>query len=538
VNVAIALDNQLRERTAKALDRLAARSLGYDATEDIGRRRATRSDTRAEDAVLPSAKRKQMVGTARDVVRNYVTASWMIRSHLNYVARFAFQARTKNDALDERLAELVRWASKPRNFEVTGRFSLNAGLRIKEARKIIDGDVFTIKLSSGMVQIVEGDRVRNPVGGVPEDLGVAASDCIQGVVVSPGGRMRAVIVCKRNDAGGYVFERLVQARNVWHEAYHETTFRVDCVRGITPLAPTLNTQQDIYEGLDLAMAKAKVAQMFGLTIFREKLEQHEGWAPAPADETAETEGESPSDDSDAGTVDATDDDRYDVDPGAGPFKLELEPGDRAEFLSTRTPENELLEAMRFATDMSLKALDIPYSFYDAAKANYYNRKADIQQYQDSADAKRESNRTWLDEWLLWKLRLWVLNGTLVLPDGWTVEKVADRCEWLPTGMPWVDKLRDMKADAMAIGLNLDSELRAARRNGDDCYQLAGERMDLEEWILAERKRRGLPALVAPGGGPVDEPVGGGSDAGGDGSADGKKKKVNITDTEDEGDDDA
>jgi len=536
VSVAIAQDNRVREATAKALERLAARRFGYDATEDIGRRQKTRTDTRAEDHVLPSGKRKQMVGTARDVVRNYVTAAWMIRSHLNYVARFAFQARTKNDALDKRLDELVRWASKPRNFEVTGRFSLAASLRMKEARKVIDGDVFTIKLSSGMVQIVEGDRVCNPVGGLPADSGIDPQTCIQGVVVSPGGRMRAVVVCKRNDAGGYTFERLVPAKNIWQEAYYETTFRVDQVRGISPLAPALNTLQDIYEGLDLAMAKAKVAQMFGLIFYREKVEQHEGWAAAAAAESAATEEQAPSDDKDAGTVDATDDDRYDVDPGSGPFKLELEEGDRAEFLSTKTPESELLDAMRFTTDLSLKALDIPYSFYDPSKANYYNRKADIQQYQDSADAKREANRSWLDEWFLWKLRLWVLSGTLVLPEGWTVEQVADLCTWLPTGMPWVDKLRDMKADQLAIQMNLDNEVRAARRNGDDAYEIASEGLDFQKWLMDERAKRGLPLLVAPAAdGEADPPAG---DGGGQKDKPGKKKKVTITDTQDEGDDDA
>ena len=65
-------------------------------------------------------------------------------------------------------------------------------------------------------------------------------------------------------------------------------------------------------------------------------------------------------------------------------------------------------------------------------------------------------------------------------------------------MPWVDKLRDMKADQLAIDSNLDSEVRVARRSGQDAYEIARERMDYEQWLNAERAKRSLPALPAPG----------------------------------------
>ncbi|MCJ7543970.1 MAG: phage portal protein [Phycisphaerae bacterium] len=488
-----------RDRKGGILSRLvsAARvvAFGYDATEDTGRRRSTPSALTAEDRVLPSAKRKKLIATARDVIRNYCTAAWMVRCHLDYVSRFSFQARTGNDALDDRIEELIGWASERRNFDVSQRFSRSKAMRISEARRVLDGDIGWAKLSSGGIQLIESDRIRTPERAAllgdykPEDF-------THGVLCNKWGRIEAVCICRRGQTGsGYEFERIIPARNFWLHVYWDSTYRVDQVRGISPLAPALNTLKDVYEGLDYAMAKAKVAQMFGLAIFRQNVQrQGEGWGTAqvgvdnpPEDEEAQSAG--------AGEQ-AGDTERYEVDPGAGPFKLELEDTDRAEFLSTNTPETQLLAAMAFATDLSLKALDIPYSFYDSSKVNYYGQKADIQKYENSAHSKREDNQGLLDDWARWRLQLLVLEGTLVLPGEITVDDLD--WEWIPAAMPWVDKLRELKGDVLALDNNLDSEIRIARSRGQDAYEIAGERMDFEEWVRGERDRRKLPPMPAPG----------------------------------------
>lgn len=466
-----------------------ARRFGYDAVDDAKRRRRpARTDLRSEEHILPSAQRRKIVATARDVVRNHATAAWMIRCHLDYVTRFEFQCRTGDEALDAAIETFIWRAGLRGNFDVGGRYGLPKALRISEARRVIDGDVFWAKLAGGRVQLIEGDRIRTPHGGLPE--GYAPADFVEGVQVSAGGRLQAVCVCARNDSGGYAFERILPARNVWQHACWDTTYRVDQVRGVTPLSTALATLQDIYEGIDLAFAKAKVAQMFGLSIYRQELAEREGWGSTLAETTdADRDG-----DDDATGEPAADSDRYEIDPGAGPFKLELEPGDRAEFLSTNTPETELLSFLAFTTDLSIKSLDIPSSMWDSKKANYYGQKADIQKYENSAKSKREDNQQLLDEWTAWRLRLAILGAALELPGRMTLKDVL--WEWIPTGMPWIDKLRDMKADQLALQIGSDSEIRIARRAGQDAYELARERMDYEAFVRDERTRRGLPPLAA------------------------------------------
>lgn len=502
-----ALDN-----TVAALERLSSGAAGgYDAVEDRRRRRPPRIDLRSEDRILHPVPRQKLVATARDVIRNYCTAAWMVRCHLDYVSRFTFQSRTGDDALDAAIEAAIWRASQRNAFDATGRFGLAKALRISEARRVLDGDIWWTKLASGRVQMVESDRVRMPAGGFPIEAGVATADLvnwIHGVEVSEGGRIRNICICRRrrDSVGGYEFERIVPSKNVWQHACFDANYRVDQVRGISPLAPALNTLRDIYEGIDLAMAKAKVAQMFGLVFFKQKMEAAEGWAVNRSteftDDAVSGSGTDPDADND-GLDDATgepapDTDRYEVDPGEGPFKIELERGDDAKFLTTNTPEGELLDFMKFTTDLSLKALDIPYSFYDTSAANYYGRKADIQQYENSARAKRDDNGELLDSWTFWRLQLMVLDGSLILPGAMTVNDLS--WDWVPGGMPWVDKLRDMKADQMAIEMGQDSVVRAARRNGNDAREIAVEQMDHEAWLIAERAKRGLPPMADPGAG--------------------------------------
>jgi len=93
--------------------------------------------------------------------------------------------------------------------------------------------------------------------------------------------------------------------------------RFDQVRGVSPMAAGVNTLRDTYEGFDYALAKMKVSQLFGLAFFREKSD--------PVDQP------SPSDDDGAG---------YEVDFGRGPVLLDLDPGDRAEFLESKSPATE------------------------------------------------------------------------------------------------------------------------------------------------------------------------------------------------------
>ena len=334
---------------AKSLYRFANGN-GYDAVAAKNRRQAPTGILRSEDGENNPADRRKLLSAGRDVNRNFALAAWMIRRHLDYVSTFNFQAKTGNPDLDDSLERLMRWWSNPYNCDVTSRFSLSKMIRLLEMRRVIDGDIFVIKLRDGTLQVIEGDRVRTPEGGgLPENLN--QSQLTHGVRVDDNGMPLSYCVCSRSKAtdqgtigGNFKFERMVSARNMYHFAYLD---RFDQVRGVSPIAPAFNTLRDVYEGFDYALAKLKVSQLFGLVFYRDKDD---------AIGEVSTSGEDGS--------------GYEVDLGRGPVQLDLDAGDRAEFLESKNPSTEFQSFTQSMIGVALKSLDIPYSFYAENFTNY------------------------------------------------------------------------------------------------------------------------------------------------------------------------
>ncbi len=211
---------------------VASRRFGYDAVEDKDRRKPPAANTKSEDDLLTPGKRKKLTGATRDIHRNFSIAGWAIRKHLDYVSTFSFQSRTGSKELDDRIEEMFAWWMRPANCDVAGRHSLGRLIRLTEARRTVDGDVFLLKLSDGRLQAIEGDRVCTPTRGLP--AGVNAKELTHGVQADKAGRPRAYCICKRSPLGGSAFERIVRAAFMEHHGFFD---RFDQLRGISPLAP-------------------------------------------------------------------------------------------------------------------------------------------------------------------------------------------------------------------------------------------------------------------------------------------------------------
>jgi len=458
--------SKLTKPLAWMRDRLPVR-FGYDAVDDTSKRRRTpRVTVMSEDQQLTQSKRKSLIATTRDVRRNYAIAAWMIRKHLDYVSTFSFQARTEDEAFNRRLEELMEWRARRQNFDVALRHGRRRFIRLAEACRTIDGDFFVLELSSGKVQGIEGDRIRTPtLGGLPE--GVDADKLTHGVQLAPGGAARAYCLCDRAKYGsGFQFKRMVPARHLVQHGYFD---RLDQVRGISPLAAAVNTLQDTYENFDYALAKAKVTQLFALAFYRNAME-------AVGDVTSATDA-----------VGAEDKSAYSVEFAKGPAVLDLDPGDRAEFLESRHPSSEFRQFSDAMIAVALKSLDIPFSFFDESFTNYSGSRQALLLYEQSAQTKQEDNRELLDALTAWWIKLWVLDGVLQLPAGWTIDAV--KWEWIHKGIPWIDPLKEVKADAEAINAALTSRQRVLKRQGLDFWEVADE-------LQAEAERlRDLPSIA-------------------------------------------
>ncbi len=421
-----------------------ANYFGYDAVESSTRRRApVRAGGKTEDSVLPAVKRDRMIGTTQDVQRNFAVAAWAIRQHLNYVSSFSFQARTGNEGLDRQLESFIdSWSDKQR-CDVAQKHPLRRMIRLAEAQRVVHGDFFLLKISGGRdrgrMQAIEGDRIATFQKSKDTPSDHDPDEWTQGVKLDSRGVAKKYSIGKRARYGSPEFDRVVSARSIFAHGFYD---RFDQVRGISPVAASLNSLRDLYDGFDYALAKVKVSQLFGLAIYRDAVDPFEG-----ADESA---------------------DYSSISFEKGPQLLDLDPGDRAEFLESSSPASQTTDFLKLVTQVSLKALDIPYSFFDESHTNFYGSRAGLIQYLHGCKSKIEDLVELLTAITRWRLGIAVVDGEISLPSGADFETVD--FEWVPAGVPWWDPVKEAQGHGLAISGGLDNPQRVCRATGTDLYE--------------------------------------------------------------------
>lgn len=438
-------------------------ALVYDAIDPKNKRKPRASLLRSEDAEADEGGRRKLVGGSRDVVRNFTIARWMVRRHLDYVSDFNFKAKTDNKELNKAWEAEIAAVSTKTAYDVANRHSRPKAMRIAEACRTIDGDVLNVRMADGRTQWIEGDRLRDS-----HDLpaGVDRASMVKGVLVDKASAAMAYAVHKRGrgtsaaDTGGsFTFERMVPAANAYLHGYFENRF--DQVRGLSPLVTALNELTDTYEGFDYARAKMKVSQLFALAIFREAGGEEQDFNSHQSED---------------GTG-------YDVDFGRGPTLLDLDPGDRAEFLESKTPSTETQAFASMVIAVALKSLDIPYSFYAENFTNYSGSRGARLDYEKSCKTKRDDNRDYLNWWLGWRTQLMLLDGKFPGAD-----PKAFRGLWIATGIPWIDPLKEVLGSKEELACALNSRTRILMERGDDFDDIVDE-LEYEQKRLADA---GLP----------------------------------------------
>ena len=422
-------------------------NLDYDGAATNDRRFMPTTRLKSTDQLLTKTKRKRLTNAARDLQRNFAVAAWAIRRHLDYVSRFSFEPKTGDKGLDADLRALMEWFSRPYNCDVSGRHNLAQLIRMAEERRTIDGDVFFVKLSNGQLQAIESDRVRDPEKIVNDE------QWVHGIRVNAGGRSKRLAVWRRDGQGGYDFERTVGFNNVYHLGYYQ---RFDQVRGISPLAPAINSLRDLYENFDYALAKMKISQMFGLVVTREAAGGF-------------------------GEYTKTDDAGYKVDMGKGPVLLDMDPGDSAEIIESKTPSTEFQHFTQAMTSLSLKALDIPYSLYDEGYTNFFGSRSAFIHYEKACKAKQAQLSELLDHITGWRMKLFIADGTLKLPSGLTLGQL--NWEWVADGTPWWNPLQEINADIAAINNGLKTRSMVVReRHGKEFRDVVDQLSDEQKYM--------------------------------------------------------
>jgi capsid protein len=451
---------------------------GYDAAQTTTKRRPPSGKTEHEDAALCGKDRKRVISSARDVQRNFAVAAWMIRKHLDYVATFNFQSQSGDSGFDRELEAIVKEWSAAEACHDAGLLDFATILRVAECCAVVDGDCGLMKIKTGHLQGFESDLIGNP------EKTEKGERWINGLRLANTGDLpnRPVEfgLYRYNDSGKPEFERRVKAENFY---LHRYASRFNQFRGISPFTAGINSLKDLYEGFDYALAKMKVEQLFALSIFSEAQE-----TPGNLDSTEAV-------DEDGAEVDAG---GYKVDFGKGPVLLQLDAGDRAEFLKSDNPGGNTREFLLAVVMVAMKSLDLPYSFFDESFTNFFGSRAAWMHYNRSATSKRDNLRKLSDWWFRWRVQLAVQAGNLDIPAGLTLDRPW--WEFVSVGMPWWDESKEVAGDVDAIKAGLNTPQRIVReRSSGDYYQNVD---DIAKAVEYARKRNVTLSFMAPAVEPV------------------------------------
>jgi capsid protein len=398
--------------------------LRYDATQSSPRRGAINVSTKSEDRELMVTGRMALSSQGRDLLRNLTIAGFAIRKHNQYVAKADFKCSIPGQREYNALVKkfIYHW-SRRQHCDIACRHSLPELLVLIETHRVIDGDIGILKCSNGKIQLIEGDRIRDPM----QPNMVDGYEWTHGVKVGNTGKAFRYAIHKRNNGGGFTFEREVSAENLILCGYYT---REDQVRGVSLLAPAINQFRDVYEGVDYALAKAKLGQLLGLVT---NTIEDTGNTPEQNEQIAEN-------------LEKKIVERF----GAGTLHLALRPDETAQLLDAHTPSVEFQEFIHSVIQLAFASLDIPYSFFDGSKTNYYGTRGALDNYIESCNNKQASLIEMLHEVTDWRLRMAIVDGELPPPPaGMTIDEMLWYCDWIGARMPLWRLIEDAKGYLVA-----------------------------------------------------------------------------------------
>jgi capsid protein len=447
----------------------------YHSGENTSSRENVTPDPRTEDSFWSDGY--EVASTrARDQLRNFAPLAWMIDKHLDFVASFRVQFDTRMEWLDDLLMDLFLWWSQAENFDVGGRYSLSQYMRVNESQKILHGDMGTLKMLDGRVFAVDSDQIEN---GNER----SADNWFRGVRIHPvTHRVVAYRVVPRTIRYGELNNQdafVVPSDNFYLHA--ERKFYPNLIRGISPLATAINSIQDCYEGMNWHLVKMKIAAMFGMVLFEENNALANRRIDPETNEIVQDEVKA----------------KYDVKLN-GVKAINMARGEDLKIIESKVPSTESQEFYKTVTMAYIKALNLPYSFYDEKHTNFYGARGALMHYVRSCEAPRQANTAFLSHLLKWRITKWITDGYIKLPRSYDVRKIRWQC--VPRGIPIWDPAKEGKGMDAAVRSAYTAPQKVCMEMGTDYYENIelikeareyAERFDITpSWAIAEMVENG------------------------------------------------
>ncbi len=429
--------------------------LRYDAARSSRRKPSFVTSSKPADRELTVEERQALLSQARECQGNFALAGFLLDKHIQYMASYKFQCKTADAEFNHAVEKaFARWKRRT-NCDVMREFSFDEMLQMIELHRTTDGDVLVVKHGDLKLQLIEGDRIRNP-----QNLNIN-DHWLHGIHADEFGRTIEFAVSKRQETGGFKHERIIPRDDAWLLGYRR---RYDQRRGVTPLSPVINQLASLYKSFDYALAKEQLMQMLGLAVLRKDTEE-----PLSAEERKE-EDEAKQE--------------FVEDMPDSTAILSLGVGEDVKVIQSEQPSQNTRNFWEMMIRLTLFSLHIPYSFFDGSKTNFYGAEGELNQYLDSCTNRQIPVIEFLNELTLWLVEAWVEDDKLTLPHGMTLEDVADGIQWTNAGIPYWVMFRLVKDALAAFLCGAISPQQFAAMFGND-YE--GNIVDLKKAIDIARK---------------------------------------------------
>lgn len=446
--------------TAKQSPAASTATLGddvFDALNPKGRRRtASTSQIKPEDLLLNGRRRDQMDANAQDVHRNFSLLQWMIRQTINYCTLFDFHPTTKDESLNKDLRFLMNRDCEPEQNDYVGRMSWDDMRSVAESLKIVAGDCHLIPLQEGTIQLVEGSYCRDPQDRKDKRWLNGARLNSRNRVVGWNFREHDMTATY----GSQFTDREVPASRVWQHIQYEQ--RANLVRGLSTISAALNEMRDLYETMDLARAKIKLEQLFGIAIFRN-----------PDDDEDIADAVSENGDAEDADPETAAEQYYDFGNGA-PVVMNHTVGEKVEILQANSPGSNTIEFMRLCIQLVMLALDLPANFYNPSETNFFGSQAAWTLFERSCHRRRQSQLRLHKRMTRWRQWRWILpeslggTGEIALPRGFDIDNLTYK--WVPRGVPFWKPTEQLSAGLGRVAAGLTTMQGLCDETGSGLFE--------------------------------------------------------------------
>ena len=340
------------------------------------------------------------------------------------------QARTGDEKLNKQIEALWAEWCEAGNCDITGQQDFTEMQAMLLRRKIYDGEILVKKVFSRnrrfplQLQVVKSDLLTQYMLYAPKTNNIIRS----GIELDEHLQPLAYWIDKKTPDGYVAYDpERIPADEIIHLW---TRTQPDQVRGMSDLAPMIKRMKDVHDYLDAETVAAKIAACFSLFITQDSVPTNVG----RFNNVQDSEGKQ----------------LQSIRPGMIKY---LNPGEKVD---TAQPSRSITSAKDFVNIQSrlagaglglsyeLMTRDFNQSSFSAARQGALEDRKTFEPLQDymSSHLCNPIYREWLDSC--------VIAGLLKIPDYFRNREKYQAVEWVAPGWSWIDPVKEVNADILAI----------------------------------------------------------------------------------------